>query len=410
MIEATITSYYISSFKEELKAACKKMKVAYELVVGQKRVIGKMLTNVKDTNTLSNYVEIWGYDVEIIIPEIERMTETGYEYLGCIKDDGLVTVHPNDNADFDLSSMEELKTFPCDRCGKKTKRNIIHVFRKDGEVTVYGSGCAKTKFGIDVNVLIDKFSRIKDMFGISEIGEDGMFSGGSGWSFIQADTFCTLAYHEVVEQGYVSASKVYNEGYGLSTTDSVMADYFELVDGNTTVRKAYDYNLENIDFNFMKMLGWATAYVASLEEGDFKFNMKGALEVMLEGYVHPRTKGFVTYMTFKYWYDNVRVSEKKETVEFNTDYSEMEVKERLRDIKMVVINEYSFTGHYGTTTIYTLRGVDNNIKYKWFSSAGISEDIVGGELLVTGTVKAFEDDAKYGKAVVLTRCAVKEVV
>lgn len=405
MINSVIASYYLSEFKSELDNACKKMKVDYELNIGNKHVIGRVDMNAGDTNPFSNKRDIYGYDVEIIIPEIDKMTETGYTYLGCIKDDGLVSVHPNDNTDFDLSSMDQIKTFPCNRCGKKTTRNIIHVFRKDDTqaITVYGSSCAKTKFGIDVNILIAKFTKIKEHFGFSEFDENDFFGSERGWTLITADIFCTLAYHEVVEHGYISASKVFNEGYGTCTTDLVVSDYFELVNGNKTVIKGFNYNLKNIDFDYDNFLIWVADYIYNLEDGDFKFNIKGAFEFVVDGYVHPRTKGFVTYMVFKFWFDTVKASENKE-VEYNTDYSDMEIKERLRDIKMVVINEHSFEGTYGVTTIYTFRGVDNNIKYKWFASKQI--DTVG-ELIVTGTVKSFEDDVKYGKAVILTRCAVK---
>lgn len=404
MIKATITSYYLSTFLEELKSACKKMRVSYGVAVGEKRVVGQVnMTDHWDTSSFSNFKDVYGYDVEIEIPEIDKMTNTGYEYLGCIKDDGLISVHPNNNADFDLSSMEEIKTFPCDRCGKKVKRNIIHVFRKDGDVTVYGSGCAKTKFGIDLNVIIDKFSRIMEQFGISEIDDDGYYGGGRGWNVIDADAWCTIAYHEITDNGYVSGTKVMNEG-GLSTKDCVDSDYTELMDGENRMRVYYDSITETKEFNLAHMLGWATVYVNELEEGDFKFNMKGALEVLLEGYVHPRMGGYVAFLVFKYWFDTVKASEKKEEVEWNTDYSNMEVKERLRDIKAVCINEYTFETQWGATTIYTFRGVEDNIKYKWFASKQIDTE---GEFMLTGTVKAFEDDAKYGKAVILTRCLVK---
>ncbi len=404
MINSIIPSYAFNEFKSELASATKKMKVDYEMTVGVKRVIHEYDDPNTPAGSFTNKIQIWGYDVEIVIPEIDKMTETGYTYLGCIKDDGLVTVHPNDNADFDLSSMEQIKTFPCDRCGKKASRNIIHVFRKDGEITVYGSTCAKTKFGIDVNMLVEKFSRLMlDFGGVWGDMEDN-FGFARDWKFISAENFISMAYHEIVEHGYTSASKVYNEG-GLSTTDCVSSDYFELINGNQTVIKGFEYNLDNIEFDFSEFVAWAGTFIASMDDNDFKFNMKGALEVIEEGYIHPRTKGFATYMVFKFWFDNKKASTEVK-VEWNEDYSDLEEKFRMRDIRMEVINEYTFEGNYGTTHIYTFRGLDDNRKYKWFASKEIDTN---GEMLVTGTVKGFDDHATYGKCVLITRCIVKEV-
>ena len=408
MIKSVITSYYLEAFKSDLKLACKKMKVDYELIIGEKRIVAKVPMSSLDSNsTFTSYYDVWGYDVEIIIPEIEKMTETGYEYLGCIKNDGLVTVHPNDNTDFDLSSMEQIKSFPCDRCGRNHSRNIIHVFRKTGKVTVYGSTCAKTKFGIDVNVLISKFSKIKEQFGFDSYEDMGEYGGfGKGWKFIYADTFVPMAYYEVVEHGYVSASKVYNEGCGISTTETVESDYFQMLDGNNTIRKEFDWNKENIDFDFSEFMAWAKGFIEEMDAGDFKFNMEGAFNAMEEGYVHPRTKGFATYLAFKFWYDNKKVSAPVE--KFNEDYSDMPVGFKFKNLKVEIINEYTFEGNYGTTHIYTMKGVESNIKFKWFASKALDTDY--DHILTSGTVKAHEDDARYGKACVITRCRAKAIV
>ena len=404
MIKATIPSYRIVDFKAELKSSCKKMHVEYELIVGEKYIIFEYFEPNPPVDTFNRKISVWGYDVEIIIPEIEKMTETGYEYLGCIKDDGIVSVHPNENTDFDLSSMEQIKSFPCDRCGKKVNRNVIHVFRKGGNVTVYGSTCAKTKFGIDVSALSEKFSTLVLSFGKDSGWEDYDHSGKYS-SYIQSDMFASMSYYEIASHGFTSASKVYRDGYGTSTNDYVVSEYNEVITGDNTAIKEFKYNIENIEFDYAKFMVWADKYANTLNDGDFKFNIGNALELMQEGYVHPRTTGIVVYLVFKFW-DAVTNSADSTNVKWNTDYSEFECKKRYRDIKMVVINECIFEGNYGVTHIYTFRGVDDNRKYKWFSTKEISTD---GELLVTGTVKDFEDHPVYGKVIIITRCAVKEV-
>jgi len=407
MINSVITSYYLESFKTDLKIACKKMKVDYDVVVGEKRVIASIPYNQADTSSFSSFYDVWGYDVVINIHDIDKMTDTGYEYLGCIKDDGLLSVHPNDNADFDISSMDQIKTFPCDRCGRNHSRNIIHVFRKDGKVTVYGSTCAKTKFGIDVNVLIAKFSKIKEQFGFADYDDMDTYGGfGKGWKFINADIFIPMSYYEIVEHGYVSASKVYDDGCGISTAETVESDYFQMIDGNNTIRKEFDWNTNNIEFDFDDFMVWAKGFINDMDSNDFKFNMEGAFTSIEEGYVHPRTKGFVSYLAFKFWYDNKKVCIPIDT--FNEDYSDMPIGFKFKNLTVEIINEYTFEGNYGTTHIYTMKGVDDGVKYKWFASKELDTNYI--HILTSGTVKDHENDVRYGKSCVITRCRAKAIV
>jgi hypothetical protein len=406
MIEATIVSYHFADFKATLADACKKFKLDYKLEVGDKEVVGHYTDPRTPDNQFSERKAIYGFNVKVTIPAIEKFTETGFSYLGCIKDDGIVSVHPE--TDFDLSSLEnEIKTFPCHECGKKIQRNIIHVFREDatGDIKVFGSGCAVKKFGININTLINKFTNLLGMFE-GEFSEYDSYGFSKGWNPVDADFFCALTFFEIHEHGYVSGTHAYNFG-GLSTAESVMDDYTRIAqsgEGYKTIYKEYEWNMENIGFDFDAFMEFAGKFIEEMEDGDFKFNMEGAFDLLSEGYVHPRVKGFVVYLVFKFWNDLKNA--KKDCIEWNEDHSGFEAGQKIKGLHVEIVGEYIFEGYYGTTYIYTMRGVEDNVKYKWFASKALDNDV---EWIITScTVKKLEDDAKYGKAVVLTRCRTKE--
>jgi len=406
MIETTIVSYRFEDFKVALADACKKFKIDYDLEVGEKEVVGTYVDPNTPTTQFCEKRKIYGYKVKVSFSEIEKFTETGFTYLGCIKNDDLVSVHPQ--SDFDLSSLkEEIETFPCHECGKKIKRNIIHVFREDatGEVKVFGSGCAVKKFGININVLIGKYTNLLNLF-TEQFADYEPAGFGKGWSPIDAHIFSAMCYFEIHEHGYVSGKKAYEFG-GLSTAECVSDDYMrvENMDKDAkSIQKEYEWNCENIGFDFDDFKIFCAKFIETLEEGDFKFNMVGAYDFIEEGIIHPRTKGFVAYLAFKFWDDQKNV--KNEGIKWNEDHSGFEVGDKIKGLRVEIVSEYIFEGYYGTTYIYTMRGVEDNIKYKWFASKCLDTD---KEYIITScTVKKLEDDAKYGKAVVVTRCRTKE--
>ena len=378
-----------NEFIENISGLCKKFKIEnYELIWGDEYVLYVEVPSYEGGD-----FDVMGYDVTLVAEDYDKFTNTGFTYIGSIKTDmGAVFTTPSRYAiekGMDLSSLkEEIETFPCHDCGKKTARKIIHVFEEDatGNITVYGSSCAKKRFGVDLASALRKFNRLME-----RVGEGGYGRMAEGW---MSGAFWTkIAYYYITEFGYVSGSKAYNDETVTSTNVDTHGMYDILSSSNDTSRYATEMRLtmpstlEAMDYDFDAMKKWAVSWVDSLEEGDFKFNLNSALEVLVDGYLLPQLSGYVAYMVFKYWFENVKVQEVK--FEYNTDYSGLEVGQQVKKLRVEIVNEYIFEGNYGTTYIYTMKDLDKGYKYKWFASKCFDAELIIN--ISSGRIKDIED-------------------
>ena len=421
---------YKVNFLELLKSTCKKFKVDYIVSFSDEQVIGKKQTidnrgqyemagmghfmtfgsNVKTT-------DIIGFIATVEIPELAQMEETGFLYLGCIKSDDIITVHPSGYAStkgFQLTSLkEEIQSFPCAECGKKIARKIIHVFESpEGEVAVYGSGCAVKKFGINFSAVMDKFFNAISVLEDSYYGDDEYFGSGSfGGGVHYAPFFALICFYNIYNRGYISGSKAWNEG-GMSTKDMTLTDILMIDSNDISAEKkalvdATNKFADESKLKWEEFVAWIPDFKKTLNDDDFGFNMTSVCDQMVEGGISDRMAGYGCYVIFRYWQD--ALAPKAPTIEWNEDYSGLSIGDKLKDLGPItakVTNLFVRETQWGTTTIYTFRDINTNIKYKWFSTSGsLDEDQI--QEIWSGTIKHFENDAKYGKAVVLTRCKVR---
>lgn len=81
-----------------------------------------------------------------------------------------------------------------------------------------------------------------------------------------------------------------------------------------------------------------------------------------------------------------------------------EIKERIRDLEVTLVNTHTLDGIYGTSTIYTFKQNDNVII--WMTSS--TQDInIGDEILLTGTIKE-HSEYKGVKQTKMSRCILKK--
>ena len=406
-MEFQIATLNISTFNQTVKDICKKFKVEYQISYSEKFVL------YRREDESGNKHDILGITATVIIPEIEKLSNTGFTYLGCIKQEEILSVHPTSFAEtkgVSLSSLKaEIETFPCHECGKKIVRHIIHVFEENatGKITVYGSGCAVKKFGVDLSRLVEKLAYLQEMVNANEFDR----IGGRGVIPFYVEKWAKIAFYNVAKYGYVTGKKAYNEG-GRATSQSINDDYVILnmhpMDMSKYDKERKDELVANIPsypVDVDAMVEWANSYVATLEENDFSFNIKSVVDLMNDGYISPRFSGFATYVVFKYWNDNIKPKEEKNI--YNTDYTDIEVGQKIKNFEVEIVGLYTYESYYGIQHIYTLRGQDDR-KYKWFSGKELS-NTNGKYKISSATVKSLENDPKYGKAVVITRARMKEV-
>lgn len=429
-MEFKIEKYYKDEFTTLLTKTCKKFKVNFTVEFSDEQVIGTRMVvdnrGMAEMGNMGHFMtfgsntktqDIIGYVATVDVPELSKMEETGFLYLGCIKDNDLLSVHPTGYATekgFELSSLtDEISSFPCAECGKKIQRKIIHVFESpEGEIAVYGSGCSVKKFGINFTSVMDKFFNAVSVLEDAYYGDDEYFGGGSFGSYTHyAPFFSFICFYNIYKFGYVSGSKAWNEG-GISTKDSVLHDIL-MLDSNDdsfetkALKAATKEFADTTKLVWEEFKAWIPTFQATLKEDDFGFNMNQVCEMMLEGGVADRMAGYAVYVVFRYWQDALAPKEPK--VEYNTDYTGIEVGSKLKDLgplTVKIIGVFTKETDWGVTNIYTFLDVNTNRKFKWFStSCDLNEDLTYE--IWSGTVKSFQDDAKYGKAIILTRCKVR---
>ena len=312
-MEFKIEKYAKKDFVELLAKTCNKFKVDYtvefseEIVIGTRQVIDNRREDFYGGFTLGSKTktyDIMGFVATVEVPELNRMEETGFLYLGCVKDDEVVSVHPTGYATdkgFQLTSLkEEIESFPCAECGKKIARKIIHVFESpEGEIAVYGSGCSVKKFGINFTSVMDKFFNAISVLESAYDGDDDYFSGGSGASYLLGSSFALFAFHNIYKYGYVSGSKAWSEG-GCSTKAATLDDMTMIENDKDTSQERKDL-IKNIkDFtdttklHWEEFVAWIPSFQETLNDDDFGFNMNQVCEMFKSNGVSYRMAGYAT--------------------------------------------------------------------------------------------------------------------
>ena len=170
--------------------------------------------------------------------------------------------------------------------------------------------------------------------------------------------------------------------------------------------KEYKWNQKNIGFDFDAFMEYCESYIDDLESSGFKFNLKNVFKFIKEGFIHIKNAGYGAFLVFKYWDEKIRVNDKIDF--YNEDYEGLNVKDKIKKLNVTFVEEYIFEGYYGTCYIHTFKGEDDR-KYKWFTSSSKVNGDHKEYMITSCSIKEFEDSDKYGKAIVLTRCRIKEV-
>jgi len=391
--------------KKEVKAVATKFKVTGSLFKGEKSV-----AKVYDPFSRKR-VKHPVYACRIVISDAEmvKFEGTGETFLGSIFKEDVVTVGSTPEGrekGVSLATLSaEIKAMACARCGKKTPRKKLYVFDTPEGIKTYGTTCAKTKFGVNFELIIGRFVKMRDYF-------TGWVGTGERLGH-EADAWMKVTLREIAEKGhYISKGKAwdharYGDGSYMPSTDSVAwSDYYLLMYGANDnwemdrLKELMIYLEDETPFPVADFAGLGLYNESKVDTSDFDFNMKASLELITEhGLVTPRTSGYIAYAVFRLWKKSLEV--KKAPWNEKHGYSKGM---KLKDLRLTVIKEVCFETAYGEKAIYTLRD-NNNVRLKWFTDPKF--DVDDKIVLSSVTIKELEDHVKYGKAVVLTRGRVK---
>lgn len=407
MIDIKVPVERFEEFRKLVVAVAKKFKVTGKITKLSESSIAK----VYDPQ-LEKEVDHPVYDCTVVIDDAEyaKFTGSGDIFLGSIFKEDVVTVGASPDgrkAGIRISDLkDEIANMTCCSCEKKigTRKKLLVFEDSSGAVKTYGTTCAKTKYGINFESLITRFTRIKDMI-----------IGGSNWErdYTNANEWMVIALDHIQKYGYTSNSKAYNN-QEVSTTSQVWSDYHAFK-YSTHMRSPWEaerreYITELIENNPFPMdVLNSIEFFKEDDDSDFAFNMKAAITLVKDfNGVSSRTGGFIAYAVFRVYKE---MKEQKEATEdklvWNLEHSYNEG-DKIKKIDLTCVSIHNYYSNYDgePRSIYTMKD-ENNVRMKWFSDA---ERIKEGESvhITSCTVKALEDHPKFGQAVVLTRCRVKK--
>ena len=381
--------YDVPGFKAQVAKLSKKYKVEISCVYGDVQdrkyetdeiVIDYQITPVTATFSFE------GYKVE------------GFDYFGCIKDDGfgLMSIHGSGSMDGKsvIDFINELKAIPCHNCGRKHIRKIGHVFQvqENGEFVIFGSTCAKNYFGVDFKKILSFFEKfdaiVRDM--------DNQSISNSFVDSFDANRVARIVYFLIKAYGFISKTQAEVNDYE-PTADIARECLFVpkelaiIIKDNKELWK----ELEEKDFS-------AITEFEIDGSTEFGHNVKMIQKKFENGYIKSRDIGIFAWLVSKVYFS----APKKEKIDFILP--DLEKGDKLANLEVELVSVHNYTNQYGVQNIYTFIDKDAKVRYKWFSSVNIQADIDTALIITRATVKGTEDN-EYGKSVIITRAKVKEV-
>lgn len=412
MIDINIPVERFEEMKDEVAKVAKKFKVKGKIVKKSNPIIEKVY-NPNANDGKGKTVDHPVYECKIVIDDkdYKKFTDTGATFLGSVHKEDVVTLGASpEGIDYgvNLSDLrEEIENMSCDLCKRSNLRNVIYVFlTKEGKIQTFGSTCAKTQFGVDFERMISRFKSIKDL--LTSAGNSYERTGED------AEQYVKFAFDDIMKNGYTSNSNAYHSG-NTSTSQIAWGSYYDLNYNNhlrLTQHEHCERLLSIIEESPIEMEPFITFIKTLVKEddnSDFAFNMRATIELVdTYNFVTQRTSGYLSYMTFKYK-QSIEDAKVKKEIEANEPKWNLEhdykAGDKFKMLNVTVISAKCFDTDYGAKAIYILKD-ENDVRLKWFTDPKfeVDQEVV----LSSGAVKTLEDHAKYGKAVVLTRCRVKK--
>jgi len=275
----------------------------------------------------------------------------------------------------------------CDHCQLARNRNNTYVLVSvaNGEYKQVGSSCLRDFTGHGdphaIAAYLESLSEIGE--GLGEYDPDRI--GGSGHALLESSTFLGFVACIIREDGWLGKTKALEQG-GVSTCEKAI--------DNTLKRgksKRNPTNEDNVLAN--AALDWGKAQTG---ESEYESNLR---VVCQSDYCTLRNLGLLASVIVAYRKASTRAEENREAAESSEYIGNVGDKVSIH-VKVVRVIETE--GHYGLTSIITMKNGDNSLV--WFAS-GQSKLDEGKEYQIKGTVKA-QQLYNGVKQTTLTRCKV----
>lgn len=254
----------------------------------------------------------------------------------------------------------------CDHCKHDRRRKDTFILEKDGEYKQVGRTCLGDYLGENTAQSIVAYAAWIGQVGRALLvgTEPGEERGReeARWDLVG---FLTYTAAEIKANGWISRSQVKDEVIeGLATADCVLTTLF---------KREYREEVERqITEEMRKEAVAAMAWAEGIEvDNDYLHNIKVLAEA---GWTNSRNAGFAASILPAYRREVEREVKVRLELERSTDVGYFgEPGKRVRDVVVTVVGLREIAGHYGPTTIITMRTREGH-NLKWFASGCPSLD------------------------------------
>jgi len=364
---------------------------------------------VRRSDTTGEVIEVVPHTFVVVGAQVVKLA--GWQFAATIEHDeegNIIRQVPGVEAD-----LSEYRTAApwCFHC-RTTRRRIdtFVVLHEDGHTEQVGRNCLVDFLGSSAKGAAAQAEWLHELIAALEDAEDAGAAGARGVATFGLEEFLTHVALDIRRSRWTSRSRAREWG------ETATADWAA---GNMNECRKAGYREPGVDDHYTlptdadaaqarAAIEWAreTWLAKPLDErDDFEHNMAVAVA---HDYLPTRRTGLAAYAVQGYLktIEEQVQREAAATSEFVGSEGERLRGLRVKVAKVVAIaDHYSFDG--GTKPLFVFVDADGN-SLKWFASSWATKLEPGEEYLLTGTVKRHEDDEKFGKATIITRCKVEE--
>jgi hypothetical protein len=293
----------------------------------------------------------------------------------------------------------------CVHCGKARRRNETFLVSGPEGIRQVGRNCLKDFLGASPEALLWWFRWTLEQ-------REWMGGLGSDEQWTRLDLLLSTASQVAAHGGYMSKSKqeaiMAEQGRWVPTTRDLVDNLLRPPRNEKDRQHLAELEARYpADEGSEALWGATQAALDVIDASRSEWHANLAL-VASQEHVRPRHRGIAISAVVL----GLQAQERDKELEEQDDVVSVPlgaIGERLRDLAVEVTFIRHFDGQYGTRTLVKVRDEAQQADLLWWASHYIPEDIVGTQVVLTGTVKAHEDDRFTHRPVtVVTRANIEE--
>lgn len=292
----------------------------------------------------------------------------------------------------------------CDHCATIRNRKDTYIVQSDdGSVKQVGHNCVADFLGhTDPNHIARMAQFLRDLQ--SAGGDEDSFGGfgGGGLRTEASAYFCAMVSAVIKIEGWMSATKAREQGFGETTSGTAWAHCFPTAQFMELLKRDGKKLIVPSDEDYA-LAKDAIEYARTMDTPDqYTGNLKIAA---LNEFVGARGTGLLASLVPFYQRKMAKEIEYKKRMSTMSESNYFGTVGKREIFELTVVGENTFDTQFGTTSLYRMRDNAGNVAV-WFTSSGSLE--VGKTYKIKGTVKEHKLYKDTIKQTVLSRCKIEE--